>query len=99
MTTQAWAILLGAYLLGSIPSAHLVVRFVARADIREIGDGNLGAKNTLESVGRLPGLVVAAAGMAKGAVAMIMARQFTIPENVVLLAGACVVLGHDFSIF
>jgi glycerol-3-phosphate acyltransferase PlsY len=99
MTTQSWAVLLGAYLLGSIPSAFLVARLVAGVDVRWVGDGNMGAKNTFESVGRLPGVVVAFADAAKGAVAVIMARQARVPENVVLWAGAFVVLGHDFSIF
>jgi len=99
MTTQAWAVLLGAYLLGSIPSAYLMARFVAGMDIRRAGDGNVGAKNTFESVGWLPGLVVAAADVGKGALAVVMARHFDLPENVVLWAGACAVLGHDFSLF
>jgi glycerol-3-phosphate acyltransferase PlsY len=99
MSTQALAVLLGAYLLGSIPSAYLAARFAAGVDIREVGDGNMGAKNTFESVGWLPGLVVGAADVAKGALAVLMARHFELPENIVMLAGACVVLGHDFSIF
>jgi glycerol-3-phosphate acyltransferase PlsY len=99
MTTQAWAVLLGAYLLGSIPSAYLAARFAAGVDIRRVGDGNIGAKNTFESVGRLPALVVAAADIGKGALAVAMARRFHLPEIVVLLAGACAVLGHDFSLF
>ncbi|MFQ6100456.1 MAG: glycerol-3-phosphate acyltransferase [Anaerolineae bacterium] len=99
MTTQAWAVLLGAYLLGSIPSAYLVARFVAGVDIRQVGDGNMGAKNTFESVGWLPGLVVGAADVGKGALAVAMARHFNLPEKVVLWAGACVVLGHDFPLF
>ena len=99
MTLQAWAVLFGAYLLGSIPSAYLVARLVARVDIRQVGNGNMGAKNTFESVGKLAGLVVAAADIAKGALGVVMARQFELPENVVMLAGACIVLGHDFPIF
>jgi glycerol-3-phosphate acyltransferase PlsY len=99
MTVQAWAVLLGAYLLGSIPSAYLVARLVAGVDIRKIGDGNMGAKNTFGSVGKLAGTVVAAADLAKGALGVVMARQFELPENVVMLAGACIVLGHDFPIF
>jgi glycerol-3-phosphate acyltransferase PlsY len=99
MTTQAWAVLLGAYLLGSIPSAYLAARFAAGVDIRQVGDGNMGAKNTFASVGRLPALVVAAADIGKGALAVAMARYFDLQENVVMLAGACAVLGHDFPLF
>jgi glycerol-3-phosphate acyltransferase PlsY len=99
MTTQAWAVLLGAYLLGSIPSAYLVARFAAGMDIRQLGDGNMGAKNTFQSLGLLSGLVVVAADVGKGAMAMAMARHFHLPEMVVMLAGVCVVLGHDFPLF
>ena len=82
MSTQAWAVLLGAYLLGSIPSAYLAARFAAGVDIRQVGDGNMGAKNTFESVGWLPGLVTGVADVGKGALAVAMARQFKLPENV-----------------
>ena len=43
MTIQAWEALLGAYLLGSVPSAYIVARLVAGVDIRQVGDGNMGA--------------------------------------------------------
>jgi glycerol-3-phosphate acyltransferase PlsY len=99
MTPQAWAVLLGAYLLGSIPSAYLVARLVAGVDIRRVGDGNMGAKNTFESVGWLPGVVVAVADVGKGALAVAMARYFDLPENLILWAGFLVVLGHDFPLF
>jgi len=99
MTIQAWEALLGAYLLGSVPSAYIVARFVAGVDIRQVGDGNMGAKNTFESVGKLAGVVVGVADVGKGALAVAMARYFSVSEEVVLLAGACAVLGHDFPLF
>ena len=98
VTTQAWAVLLAAYLLGSIPSAYLVGRFVAGRDIREVGDGNVGAKNTYHWLGVLPGLVVAVVDIGKGFIAVTVARQFELPAHVPYLAGTCAVLGHDFPI-
>ena len=99
MTTQVWAVLIGAYLLGSIPSAYLVARIVAGVSIWQVGSGNMGAKNTFKSVGPLAGLVVGAIDVCKGALAVAMARHLGLAENLVLWAGACAVLGHDFSIF
>jgi glycerol-3-phosphate acyltransferase PlsY len=99
MTTQAWAVLLGAYLLGSIPSAYVIARFVAGVDIRRIGNGNMGDKNTFESVGWLAGLVVGVADIGKGVLAVAMARHFHLPGDLILWAGFCVVLGHDFPLF
>jgi glycerol-3-phosphate acyltransferase PlsY len=99
MTAQPWLVLVGAYLLGSIPTAYIVGRLVARADIRQLGDGNIGAKNTLETVGTLAGLAVAVADIGKGALAVAMARYLDVTEEVTLLAGLCAVFGHDFSVF
>jgi glycerol-3-phosphate acyltransferase PlsY len=99
MTLQTWEALLGAYLLGSIPSAYIVARLVAGVEIRQVGDGNMGAKNTFESVGRLAGVVVGVADIGKGALAVALARYLAVPEGVVLLAGVCAVLGHDFPVF
>jgi len=99
MTTQAWAVLLGAYLLGSIPTAYLVSRWVTGSNILETGDGNMGAKNTFQSVGHLAGVVVGLVDVTKGALTILMARQFALSESVQMLAGVCVVLGHDYSLF
>lgn len=99
MATPTWAVLFGAYLLGSIPSAYIAGRVFARVDIRHIGDGNVGARNTFRSIGRLAGILVGLADIAKGALAVIMARDLGQTENVVLLAGLFVVLGHDLPIF
>lgn len=99
MATPSWAVLIGAYLLGSIPSAYIAGRVFARVDIRRIGDGNVGARNTFRAVGWLPGIIVGLADIGKGGLAVIMARDLGQTENVVLLAGLCVVLGHDLPIF
>ena len=46
------ALILGAYLIGSVPSAYLVGRFVAGIDIRKYGSGNVGASNVSVHVGK-----------------------------------------------
>jgi glycerol-3-phosphate acyltransferase PlsY len=99
MSLRDWPILVAAYLLGSIPSAYIASHLVLRKDIRDLGDGNMGAKNTFHSVGWLAGSLVAAADIAKGALAVVLARAMQASEGVVLAAGACAVLGHDFPLF
>jgi len=99
MEKQAWEILLAAYLLGSFPSAYLVTHLIRHKDIRKIGDGNMGAKNTLMSVGILAGIIVGVLDLAKGALAVALARYFSSTDEIVLLAGACAILGHDFPLF
>ncbi len=46
------ALVLGAYLVGSVPSAYLVGKFVAGIDIRNYGSGNVGASNVSHHVGK-----------------------------------------------
>lgn len=99
MTVQTWLIWLVAYLLGSIPSAYIASQLVLGRDIRELGDGNMGAKNTFHSVGWLAGVLVASADSAKGALAVGLARRLQARDGVVLVAGVCAVLGHDFPVF
>ena len=66
------AVVIG-YLLGSIPTAWLVARRASRGetDIRQAGDGNAGARNVGQIFGRKWGVFVAAADIAKGAVAVL----------------------------
>jgi glycerol-3-phosphate acyltransferase PlsY len=44
-----------AYLLGSVPTGYLLVRFFLKRDIRSSGSGNIGATNVLRSGGKLLG--------------------------------------------
>jgi len=45
-------IIITAYLLGSIPTGYLLVRFFLKRDIRSSGSGNIGATNVLRSGGK-----------------------------------------------
>jgi glycerol-3-phosphate acyltransferase PlsY len=95
----AWGALLFAYLLGSIPSAYLVGRAVAGVDIRHLGDGNVGARNVYYQVGALPAAVVLFMDVAKGALAIWLARAWDLDDALVYLMGLAVALGHDLPIF
>ena len=75
------AVLLG-YLLGSIPTAYLVVRWVTKGavDIRRAGDGNAGANNVNRVIGRWWAIAVGAVDIAKGVVAVL---AFNLLSNLV----------------
>jgi glycerol-3-phosphate acyltransferase PlsY len=88
-----------AYLLGSIPSAYLVGRLMKGLDIREAGDGRLGAAATYRRVGLAGGITVGLMDLSKGAAAVFLAQGLGLPLPVVLLAGLAVVVGHNWSIF
>jgi glycerol-3-phosphate acyltransferase PlsY len=88
-----------AYLLGSIPSAYLIGRWMKGIDIREAGDGRLGATTAYRRVGFLGGLIVAIMDVGKGVAVVLMAKMLGLPLAVVVIAGLAVVMGHNWSVF
>src|SRR5688572_32570426 len=68
------ALLVLAYLIGSIPFSYLVVRLVAGADIRQHGSRNVGATNVARNFGKVPGIVALLLDLAKGYAVIALAR-------------------------
>ena len=93
------AIVLAAYLTGSLPTALLYSRLFHRQDIREIGDGNMGARNTKRAYGFEAGAAVALVDIAKGALVVWGAGLTDLALGWQIAAAAAVILGHDFPIF
>lgn len=95
-----------AYLLGSLPTAWIVVRCVSgeKSDIRFLGDGNVGATNAGRLMGARWGIFIAGVDMAKGFGAISIARlldgQFCSNgleqplSGPAMAAGACAMVGH-----
>jgi glycerol-3-phosphate acyltransferase PlsY len=88
-----------AYLLGSMPFAYIITRRIKGEDIREVGTRNMGAMNTIYRVGFGWGLLVLLLDMAKGALAILVARWLDTPENIQLAAAGVSVIGHMFPVF
>jgi glycerol-3-phosphate acyltransferase PlsY len=62
------ALILGAYLLGSIPTGYIVAR-AKGIDIRKVGSGNIGATNVFRTLGKPAGIFVMLADGLKGYIA------------------------------
>lgn len=88
-----------AYLLGSIPSAYITARLKKGIDIRQVGGGNVGALNVYREVGPVFGLVVLAADMAKGVLAVFIAQWLGLPLIWTCVAGFAAVVGHNWPCF
>ena len=91
--------LIGAYLIGSFPSAYLMARFRKGIDIRGVGSKNVGAMNVFYKVGFAEGILVLAMDIGKGAVAIALARWLGVPVIAELFAGVAVVMGHSFPVW
>jgi glycerol-3-phosphate acyltransferase PlsY len=92
-------IILLSYLLGSIPTAYIAGRLIKGEDIRQMGDGNMGAQNAFHQLGAKTGLSVGIIDAAKGILAILIAQLAGIPQVSVLLAGTAAVIGHNWPVF
>jgi acyl phosphate:glycerol-3-phosphate acyltransferase len=100
MVTLA-VLLVGSYLLGSIPFGYLAGRLVG-IDIRQAGSGNVGATNVVRVLGKGYGYPVFALDFLKGfgavKISMLMAPgrppEWNSPEIFGIVAAVSSVLGH-----
>lgn len=95
------ATLIGAYLLGSIPTAFIIGKFRKGTDIREVGSKNMGAMNVIYNVGFWWGALVLLIDIGKGVIAMVVAKMLLMPDIPLAYyaAGVVVILGHNFPVF
>jgi glycerol-3-phosphate acyltransferase PlsY len=94
------AILVFAYLLGSIPFGLIIVRLKTGKDVRQVESGRTGGTNAMRAAGFLAGFATAVLDLLKAAAAVWLAR-WALPESYWLhvLAPLAAVLGHNYSIF
>ncbi|QYY44497.1 glycerol-3-phosphate 1-O-acyltransferase PlsY [Aneurinibacillus thermoaerophilus] len=93
-------VILLSYLLGSVSFSILVVKKIAKIDIREHGSGNAGATNTLRVLGKGPGIAVLLLDAAKGAIAVGLASWLTKGNDwVIVLSGIAAIVGHNWPVF
>lgn len=93
------ALLLGAYLLGSISFGLLLVRLTRGIDVRSIGSGNPGATNALRAAGPAVGVAVLALDIAKGFLPVAVGRAVEVPEGGLAWIAAAAVVGHVFPLW
>ena len=102
MTAELFAVIslaLGAYFLGSIPTAYILVRWVKGQDIRDGGSHNVGALNTYRQAGIPAGIAVLLVDMAKGVLAVVVPRLVGAEDWVLFLTTHLVVAGHNWPVF
>jgi glycerol-3-phosphate acyltransferase PlsY len=94
------SLLLG-YIIGSIPTAYLLVRWTSRVDIRKVGSGNVGAMNTFDVTrSKWLGIGVFLIDMLKGAAAVLFAKVFLGNDFWALAAsGIGAVIGHNYPVW
>src|ERR687887_208310 len=80
------ALILLAYLLGSLSFGLLMARMYGGADLRRSGSGNIGATNVARTLGKTAGILTLLGDGAKGLVAVLLAQAWGQAFVVPLLA-------------
>ena len=93
-------LLIGAYLLGSVPSAYLVTKWRRGIDIRQYGSGNVGASNVLATVSKRWTIPVTVFDIGKGALTVGVA-QLLFPDIPAyqITVGIVTIIGHNWPVF
>lgn len=86
-----------AYALGSIPAAFLAGKLARGIDIRQAGEGNVGARNAFHEVGHRWGLVVFAVDIGKGAAVAVLYGRSALWQLGV--GAAFLVIGHAYPVW
>lgn len=90
-----------SYLIGSFPTAFILLKYFRGLDIRTEGTGNVGGHNAFEvSHSKIIGTSVGVIDLLKGLISVYIAKQFDAEKFLLIgLALFFAVLGHCFSIW
>lgn len=105
ITTTIVLLAIGAFLLGSIPSAVLVGKAFYGLDVREHGSMSAGATNTFRVLGKQAGTMVLLLDIFKGATAanlVLFASELASSEYLLaykIAFGMLAVIGHIYPVF
>ncbi len=87
------------YLLGALPFAQWVSRYVKGVDIFSTGSTLAGTANVFWNVGRRSALLVFICDVGKGSLAVIVAWGLGVEAPLTLVAASAAIVGHWVSVF
>lgn len=96
---MAYALILLAYLLGSINSAILVCKVMRLPSPRSVGSGNPGATNVLRLGNKKAAGSVLAGDVLKGIIPVLIGHALHLPANILCWIALAAIIGHIYPIF
>ena len=91
------AVIVGAYLLGSISFAVVASKLFRLPDPRSYGSGNPGATNVLRTGSKAAAALTLLLDLAKGSAAVVIGQAWG--EDAAFVAAGCVIIGHMLPIW
>lgn len=99
MVLEILGLAVAGYLLGSFPIAWLVTKLITGKDLRALGSGNVGVMNVALSVTRWAGLLVFLGEVAKGLLAVTLARSVNNSELAIGVTALATVIGTRWMVW
>ena len=99
MIVESALLIVGGYLLGSIPTAYLVGRWIKDLDLRRYGSGTVSGSMVWEHVARWAVVPVGLFDMFKAALPAWLGLRLGLEMPVAVAAGLAAVAGHNWPIF
>jgi len=99
MLSNFWLVVLGAYLLGSVPSAYLAGRWSRGIDIRQYGSGNVGATNLMRFTSKRVAIPVIIFDSVKGMIMVGVAWKLGLGVTEQMVVGIAAIVGHNWPVF
>jgi glycerol-3-phosphate acyltransferase PlsY len=99
MELQSVLLILGAYLLGSIPSAYLAGKWIKGIDLRKYGSGTVSGSMVWEHVARWALFPVGIFDIFKAALPTWIGLQLGLGDGLAMAAGIAALVGHNWPIY
>lgn len=93
------SLIIGAYVVGSIPTGYLFAYTAGIKDIRQHGSGNIGATNVARILGLHYWLPVFFIDAAKAALYLILVKTYGYHEPLILICALALLAGNLHSLF
>ena len=98
-------LVIGAYLLGSVPFGLVLTRVFTGKDVRTVGSGNIGASNVARAAGKKLGVLTLVLDAAKASLPMLLTRELVRPqgqlpmESWMVAVGLAAFAGHLYPVW
>ena len=99
ISVEGILLVVGGYLVGSIPTGVILARLFSATDIRREGSGNIGATNVYRVLGAKLGVITLVGDVVKGMVPVILTRFFMGDEVWIASVALATFLGHLYPLF
>lgn len=99
MILKSCLLILGAYLVGSIPTSYVASKWLRGRDLREYGSGTVSGSMLFEHVARWAVVPVGLFDVCKAALPVWVGQMWGLGLPVAIAGGLAAILGHNWPVF